>query len=177
MKWICGFANAQGGSIFIGKEDDGTVSGVSNSKKLLEDIPGKAKQQLGLTIDVNLHEEGSLQYLEIVVLPSSVAISLRGRYYYRSGSTKIELTGIALNEFLLNKSGLTWDAMPETRASLDDIDLASVERFLVDATTAGRMPEVGELPIEQLLEKLHLLQDGQLTRAAIVLFGKDPSRF
>ena len=88
MKWICGFANAQGGSIFIGKEDDGTVSGVSNSKKLLEDIPGKAKQQLGLTIDVNLHEEGSLQYLEIVVLPSSVAISLRGRYYYRSGTPR-----------------------------------------------------------------------------------------
>jgi ATP-dependent DNA helicase RecG len=30
LKWICGFANAQGGSIFIGKEDDGAVSGVSN---------------------------------------------------------------------------------------------------------------------------------------------------
>ena len=161
----------------IGKEDDGTVFGVSNSKKQLEDIPGKAKQQLGLTIDVNLHEEGSLQYLEIVVPPSSVAISLRGRYYYRSGSTKIELTGIALNEFLLNKSGLTWDAIPEPRASLDDIDPASVERFLVDANAAGRMPEVGDLSVEQLLEKLHLRQDGQLTRAAIVLFGKDPARF
>jgi len=112
-----------------------------------------------------------------VVPPSSVAISLRGRYYYRSGSTKIELTGIALNEFLLNKAGLTWDAMPEPKATLDDIDPASVERFLKDATAAGRMPEVGELPLQELFEKLRLIQDGQLTRAAIVLFGKDPGHF
>ncbi|MEY8392011.1 ATP-binding protein [Lachnospiraceae bacterium 45-W7] len=33
LKWICGFANAQGGKIYIGKRDDGTVIGVINSKK------------------------------------------------------------------------------------------------------------------------------------------------
>ncbi len=32
LKWICGFANAQGGTIFIGKEDDGKVVGLSNKK-------------------------------------------------------------------------------------------------------------------------------------------------
>jgi len=120
LKWICGFANAQGGSIFIGKADDGSVVGLPNAKKLLEDIPAKAKKQLGLTLDVNLHEEGGQQFIEIHVPPSTVAISLRGRYYYRAGSTKVELTDIALNEFLLNKAGLTWDAMPEPKASIED---------------------------------------------------------
>ena len=28
LKWICGFANAQGGRIYIGMRDDGTVIGV-----------------------------------------------------------------------------------------------------------------------------------------------------
>lgn len=28
LKWICGFANAQGGKIYIGTRDDGTVVGV-----------------------------------------------------------------------------------------------------------------------------------------------------
>jgi ATP-dependent DNA helicase RecG len=177
LKWICGFANAQGGSIFIGKEDDGSVCGLSSAKKLLEEIPGKAKQQLGLTLDVNLHEADGKQFLEIPVLPSSVAISLRGRYYYRTGSTKIELTGIALNEFLLNKAGLTWDAMPEPDATLDDIEPAAVERFLRDAKTAGRMPDIGEVSTQELFEKLRLIQQGQLTRAAVVLFGKDPAKF
>ena len=33
LKWICGFANAQGGTIFIGKDDNGNVVGVNNAKK------------------------------------------------------------------------------------------------------------------------------------------------
>lgn len=32
LKWICGFANAQGGTIFIGKDDNGNVVGVNNAK-------------------------------------------------------------------------------------------------------------------------------------------------
>lgn len=41
LKWICGFANANGGKIIIGKDDNGIVVGLNNSKKLLEDIPKK----------------------------------------------------------------------------------------------------------------------------------------
>lgn len=28
LKWICGFANAQGGTLYIGKDDNGKVVGV-----------------------------------------------------------------------------------------------------------------------------------------------------
>lgn len=37
IKWICGFANANGGVIYIGIDDKGNVTGVDNAKKLLED--------------------------------------------------------------------------------------------------------------------------------------------
>ena len=36
LKWVCGFANASSGKIFIGKNDKGEVVGVKNSKKLVE---------------------------------------------------------------------------------------------------------------------------------------------
>ena len=39
LKWICGFANAQGGVLYIGKRDDGSVCSLADSKKLMEDIP------------------------------------------------------------------------------------------------------------------------------------------
>ena len=55
LKWICGFANAQGGKIYIGMNDDGEVVGVEKSKKLLEDIPNKIVNALGIVADVNLH--------------------------------------------------------------------------------------------------------------------------
>lgn len=33
LKWICGFANSSGGSIFIGKDDAGKVVGLSDSER------------------------------------------------------------------------------------------------------------------------------------------------
>ena len=56
---------------------------------------------MGILVDVNLHEETGLYYLEIITQPYAVPISLRGRYYYRSGSTKQELIGAALTDYLL----------------------------------------------------------------------------
>lgn len=41
LKWICGFANAHGGRIFIGINDEKEVVGIKNSKQLMEDIPNK----------------------------------------------------------------------------------------------------------------------------------------
>ena len=44
LKWICGFANAQGGKLYIGKDDNGKVIGVPDAKRLMEDIPNKNHQ-------------------------------------------------------------------------------------------------------------------------------------
>src|SRR5690554_541878 len=91
LKWVCGFANAQGGVIYIGKDDNGGVSGIDDYKRLMDDIPNKVRNAMGITVEVNLHEESGKYFIEIVTHPYSVPISLRGRYYYRSGSTKQEL--------------------------------------------------------------------------------------
>jgi hypothetical protein len=64
LKWVCGFANAQGGIIFIGKDDNGKVVGISDYKKLMDEIPNKVKDLMGILVDVNLHEENDLYYLE-----------------------------------------------------------------------------------------------------------------
>ena len=57
LKWICGYANAQGGVLYIGLNDKGTVVGLKNSKKLLEDLPNKIRDVLGIVADVNLHKK------------------------------------------------------------------------------------------------------------------------
>lgn len=177
LKWVCGFANAQGSVIFIGKDDNGQVLGVDDYKRLMDDIPNKIRNAMGITVEVNLQEENNLYFIEIITYPYSVPISLRGRYYYRSGSTKQELTGASLNEFLLRKSGKTWDDVIEPRATYDDIDENTIKIFIQDAEKSGRLPESGELSIPQLLDKLRLSENGQLKRGAVILFGKEPSRF
>jgi ATP-dependent DNA helicase RecG len=177
LKWVCGFANAQGGVIFIGKDDVGKVVGVADSKKLMDDIPNKIRNAMGITVEVNLNEENGIHFIEILTLPYSVPISLRGRYYYRSGSTKQELTGASLNEFLLKKSSKTWDDVIEPRARFDDIDNKAVNTFFKASENAGRLPENNGLSVPERFEKLRLTENGQLKRAAIILFGKDPAKF
>jgi hypothetical protein len=39
LRWVCGFANAQGGRLEIGRNDAGVVVGLADAPKLLEDLP------------------------------------------------------------------------------------------------------------------------------------------
>lgn len=147
LKWVCGFANAQGGVIYIGKDDNGNVVGLAHYRKLMEDIPNKILNSLGIIVEVNLLHENNNHFIKIIIQPYSVPISLRGRYYFRSGSTKQELIGASLNEFLLKKSSKTWDDVIEPRANFDDIDEKAVNTFLKASENAGRLPENNNLSI------------------------------
>lgn len=177
LKWICGFANAKGGKITIGKNDNGEVVGIAKAKRLMEDIPNKIQTQLGIICDVDLKDEDGKDYIEIDVKPYNVLISYQGKYHYRSGSTKQELKGNTLNNFLLKKAGKTWDDVVEPRAKLDDIDILAIEAFKKGATTSKRLPFVTNEDTEQILDNLLLIENGNLKRSAILLFGKKPERF
>jgi ATP-dependent DNA helicase RecG len=132
---------------------------------------------MGIICDVQLQDENGKKYISVKVNPYSVAVSLRGRYYYRSGSTKMELTGVELNEFLLKKTGKTWDDVVEEGATIKDIDEKSIAKFILDSKEKGRMPDTNGLTAFQILEKLQLTEGRKLKRAALILFGKDPNQF
>jgi predicted HTH transcriptional regulator len=51
LKWICGFANAEGGVLHIGRNDHGLVVGLPNAARLLEEIPNKVRDILGIMIE------------------------------------------------------------------------------------------------------------------------------
>lgn len=179
LKWICGFANASGGKIYIGMNDDGRVVGVADAKKLLEDIPNKVRDVLGIMVDVNLLEKDGLEYVEIEVPAYSNPINYKGQYHYRSGSTKQELKGAALNRFILQKTGKHWDEFSMERVRAEDLSESAVNRFRSEAARTGRVDEgVLKDKTEHLLQDLRLINDdGFLTRAAVLLFHPDPERF
>ena len=178
LKWICGFANANGGKIFIGKNDKGEIVGLKNSNKLLEDIPNKIQNHLGIICDVLLHKENGMQYIEIVVKSHEVPISYKGKYHYRSGSTKQELKGASLNEFLLKKVGKTWEEALELQATFDDILDEAVKEFQYEAHQSQRYPMIkGETDYKKIFSNLRLYKNNALKRSALVLFGKDPRNY
>ena len=41
-------------NFFIGIDDNGKIIGVENSKKLLESLPSKIRDAMGIVVDINL---------------------------------------------------------------------------------------------------------------------------
>ena len=178
LKWICGYANADGGNLYIGKDDNGNAVGLSNAKKLLEDIPNKIRDILGIIVDVNLQPSPAGEYLEIVVEPYPYPVSYKGHYYYRSGSTKQELKGAALDRFLLKKQGRHWDGVPLPYISIDDLDNSAIITFRKRAQNSRRLSaEIMNETDTTLLDKLHLVEGDYLKRAAALLFHPDPEKY
>ena len=101
LEWICGFANAQGAVMYF----------------------------MGLVVDVNLYEQDGLEYIEVMIEPSNVPISYKGKYYYRSGSTMQELNGTALQQFILKKMGRSWDDIPNDYATAQTLPKLCLNRY------------------------------------------------
>jgi ATP-dependent DNA helicase RecG len=141
IKWICGFANASGGILVIGKNDKGIVTNVDDTKKLLEDIPNKVRDILGIIVDVNYKTHKNKEFLEIIVEPYPYPVNYKGQYYYRSGSTKQELKGAALDKFLLKKQGKRWDGVPVPQVTIKDFKGDSFETFRAKAAKSNRISE------------------------------------
>ena len=175
LQYICGFANAQGGTLYIGIDDKGEVCGIQNAHTLLENLPNQINQTMGLLAQVDLHVDEEKEYISIHVEPSDQAISYRGKFYYRSGSTLQEMNGVALTDFLFRKNNTTWDQSIVEEATLNELDAESVDYFVRKAVDAQRLDaSVRELSHIQLLRKLKLVNhEDQLTMAALLLFGKD----
>ena len=179
VKWLCGFANGQGGKLYIGINDKGEVCGVENAHKLSEDIPNKVVSYLGIVADVNVLGRDGKDYIEIAVSSSDVPISFKGKYYVRSGSTLQELNGAALQNFILRKMGRSWDEVTNDRVTLNDIDRTAIDYFIRKGIAANRVPnDLREASTEEVLTSLGLMdENGGLMNAAVLLFGKNPQRY
>ena len=107
LKWICGFANAQGGRLEIGRSDSDAIVGLADAKKLLEELPNKIRATMGIVANVNLCRKAGFEYVTVEVDAHPNAISYRGKYYYRSGQIEAWGRGIAKM-----KNGCAADGLP-----------------------------------------------------------------
>lgn len=178
LKWICAFANTDGGKILIGKDDNGVIKGISNTENLLEVLPSKIKSHLGILVEVNHLKESGEKYLEIIVDKYPFPVSYKGRYFVRSGSTTQELKGNDLNKFLLEKVGKRWDAVPVPNLQISELSASALKRFREKAVKSNRVDkEVLDDTDHILIENLRLFDGNLLKRAAILLFHPDPEEF
>lgn len=179
LQWICGYANAEGGTLYIGLANEGEVVGLQNVKKQMEDIPNKIVSKMNIYPDVRQLSREGKDIIEIEVYPSQEGITLDGVLYKRVGATNQVLKGTALKEFYERKMKATWDSRVIPSATLDDIDPNAIKYFLTNGIDKARLPKesINDSP-EKVLRNLEVMTpEGQLTIAALLLFGKNPQQY
>ena len=163
LKWVCGFANADGGLLVIGRDDRGELVGIANAQRLLEELPNKVRDLLGILVEVNLRTEAELESLELRVEAYPSPVSYRGEYFVRSGSTNQRLRGAALDRFLLRKYGRTWDSVPLPGLSLEELDAGALAHFRKQAAKSERLSaEALDDDDAGLIDKLRLVEGDYL---------------
>ena len=75
LKWVCAFANSEGGTLVIGRNDEGHAVGLPQARKLLIELPNKVRDLLGVVVQANLRTEGGHAVLELVTTAYPTPIS------------------------------------------------------------------------------------------------------
>ena len=172
LKTIAAFANTEGGKLYIGIDDNGNVVPLKDVYKLLEDIPNKIKNHLGIIPKVFSENNGSTILIEVE--PSDDPISYDGKFYIRSGATTQEVKGNELINFLIKKKNLSWDTMLSDMP-YSELDEEAIHNFVKMSKKRINISENDSLI--KILNNLELIRDNKLTNAAVLLFGKNPSRY
>lgn len=172
-KEMVAFANASGGSIFLGIADDGQIVGVAASNRLrsqIQDIANNCEPRL----PIRLVSHGRV--IEIVVPEGTdKPYSCNEGFFLRIGPNSQQLTRDEILRFAIRSNKVRFDEQFETTGDSEDpLDNDKIRQFLLkrglpEKTKAG-----------DLLINIGLAQKQQnrllLTRAALLFFGRDPQK-
>jgi ATP-dependent DNA helicase RecG len=179
METLCGFLNGSGGKVLFGVTNLGKIHGqdvtdatfqeVANAIRKLE--PPAWIEQLRVPVSGTK---------EVLILQTTVhadsPYTFDGRPYVRIGNTTSRMAQPDYQRRLL--AGIytqhRWENQVAEKYTIADLDLAEVERTLRAAVHQGRLESAPSDPVEAL-ERFQLLAEGQLLRAAVVLFGRKQS--
>lgn len=105
-------------------------------------------------------------------------VFFKDRAYQRVGKTNQRISANTIRNLAKqSKPRLHWDGMICERATMEDIDKEKVEWFLKKAKRERGLEINPGIPTKEALKRLALTKNGDLTNAAVLLFGKKPQRF
>lgn len=174
---VC-LANAQGGYLFIGVEDDKKLP-PSKQKVEQEDINKTIKSLRSLTDSVGLvnpelitHENGG-EYFIIQVYPSmkTIATTSDGRVFVRVGDECSPVKGEELTRLAHDKDAFQWELVV-TKNHISKIEPIRIQKFIDDIRESSNVSEfIKEQTDLDILGFYHLIDDGYLTNLGVLWLG------
>ena len=174
---VCGMLNAQGGFVLFGVTPDGEIRGQEVSDDTLQEVVRELRKiEPQIVLQPETVPVDDTRDVIVISVPGDQrdVYTYDGRPYVRQGPTTSQMEQEAYRQRLLARTTRAerWEAQPAHNLGIDDLDHAEITRTVEEAIRRGRMEEPGTRDPKDLLRGMRLLENGQITNAAVVLFGK-----
>lgn len=172
-KDFCAFANANGGTIYIGITDKGTVLPVTCSNRLKSQLQTTARN-CDPPISITIRQVGKIIAVDVAESQNKPVRASDG-FYLRTGATSQKLSRQEILSFAIQESRIVFDHQLYAKEKASDLlNTRSVELFRQKAQL-----EI-ELDNLQFLENIGCLQkqlkETYLTYGGILLFATNPQK-
>jgi len=174
---LCGFLNGSGGTVLIGVSPHGKLVGQQVSDSTLREVAamlGRFEPQAAIELErVELDDSMTIMALRAPSSREHAPFTFEGRAYHRVGSTTSVMPQEEYQRLLLDRahSRHRWENQPAYRVRLDDLDHEEILRTRQAAIEQRRISAGTRMDVGDILDRLGLRIDGELTQAAQMLYG------
>lgn len=176
---IVAFSNTAGGCIFIGVNDDGSVSGLSSAdvarlNLLISDAASQNMRPAVNPLTDNVpHPAGTVLVISIAEGINKPYMDKNGAIWVKNGANKRRATSREEIQRLFQQAGLVHaDEAPVAGLGAGDVDMPYFETFFQQQFE--ELLAQHNQPLPQLLTNMNLMKQGQLNVAGALLFAKVP---
>lgn len=180
LETISAFSNSHGGSIYIGVEDSGAITGVQIGKKTIESLANDIKLATDPKIfpSIETIELSGKQIIHISVIESPIKpVWVHEKVFERVGKTNQRVPAERIRQLVKESQPFQWDQQIVRKASLSEVEHKRVKEFLQKAEEERNTEFESSRSVTTALSKLRLQEKNKPTAAAILLFGKNPQRW
>nr|WP_244258970.1 ATP-binding protein [Cupriavidus gilardii] len=176
------FANATGGRLLIGIEDD--AGQPPEDQRVADDLPDRIRRRMAeLTVNVAVLPDivtaaNGGQYIELAIPRSmAVASTTDGRYFIRIADKCSPITGDEVMRLATERSALPWETQTGLHIARADADPLKLRKLIEALRASDRVKSsVKEKSDDELLEHYQLSRGDYLTHLGILFVGQQSQR-
>ena len=172
IETLVAFANAHGGSVYIGVADNGDILGLRMGRETvsewINEIKNKTTPVLIPDVDIVEKDDKTIVVMKIHEYPIK-PVSFKGRYFKRVANSNHVLTASEVANLHLQSLNSSWDSYPDPIHSVEDLSLELVQHCMESMKSRGKT--IAEPPISFLV-KNDLIREERPTNAAFLMFKK-----
>src|SRR3989339_27145 len=177
---VCAFLNTKGGRILIGFDEKKKPVELNDFEdkfaELQKFIITNIKPESIINISKAEFQENPVIQVD-VIQGSRQPYSLKNKVYVREESNTLSAdeNDVGLLYRQRKQNEFHWEKLtvPDTDVSL--LDISEIEKTIEISNSKGKAPNFGINEHVRFLQHFNLIKNNQLTNAAILLFGKEPS--